>query len=473
MKLVLLFYSCLAYTLLAVNAAPSCSESQQCPEDQPCCNQYGECGTGSYCLGPCNPRFSYNLTACAPAPVCKSGHYTFETLSSVADSSKYLGDADTYAFVQNNQILSHNGDVLLTMANGSTGTVLTSTRAVWYGKISATLKTSRTQGVVSSFIIMSGIRDEVDYEFIGSFLEDAQTNYYWQEKFDYVEQNVSLSNTFENYHTYTIDWKEDSITWEIDGQTGRTLYRADTYNATSDSFKFPQTPSFVQISIWPGGYASNAQGTINWAGGNVDWSAQDIQNPGYFYVTLKDVSIECYNPPSHASMPGSSAYVYNSVEALNNSVEITNDEVKMGSFSAVGWNMNLGADDTLPSASGTRQQSSTAPLLDASVVASSKPVPSSAFGNTRELNTHHDAKPTGASNPKSSTTTRGSDSETKSTQKGQTTGTSGSASADKTMSSAKATGGFQQSESPSSSSAMPLILNTYSLIFLLAVCVFW
>lgn len=331
-----------------------CNASKQCPENLPCCSLYGECGTGSYCLGPCNPKFSFNTTSCAPAPICKSGDYTFNNLNGIVNNTAYLGDASAHDFVVNNQILSFDGNVLLTMSNGSTGTVLTSTRAIWYGKVSATFKTSRTQGVVSSFILMSGVRDEIDYEFIGSFLESAQTNYYWQEKLDYSHgRNVSLSDTFQNFHTYEIDWTPDSITWSIDGQPGRVLNKKDTLNATTNVYEYPQTPAFLQISLWPGGLASNPEGTINWAGGNVNWDSPDIHDPGYFYVTLKDVNINCYDPPSGTSASGSKAYVYKNSNAMEGDVEITDDDTVLGSFQAVGFDMKKGSDNELGVVSGS------------------------------------------------------------------------------------------------------------------------
>lgn len=73
-----------------------------------------------------------------------------------------------------------NNNLLLTMEKGSVGTVLSSTRYVWYGKIGATLKTSRGAGVVSAFILFSGVKDEIDYEWVGVDLGHVQTNYYFQ-----------------------------------------------------------------------------------------------------------------------------------------------------------------------------------------------------------------------------------------------------------------------------------------------------
>lgn len=66
------------------------------------------------------------------------------------------------------------------MAPDTVGTVLASTHYVWYGKISATLSTSRGAGVVTAFIMMSDVKDEIDFEFVGPDLQHAQSNYYSQ-----------------------------------------------------------------------------------------------------------------------------------------------------------------------------------------------------------------------------------------------------------------------------------------------------
>jgi beta-glucanase (GH16 family) len=35
-------------------------------------------------------------------------------------------------------------------------------------------------GVVTAFILLSDVKDEIDYEFVGADLESAQSNYYFQ-----------------------------------------------------------------------------------------------------------------------------------------------------------------------------------------------------------------------------------------------------------------------------------------------------
>lgn len=96
------------------------------------------------------------------------------------DKSKYLGDSSKADWVADGVALEYDGNMLLTMAPKTVGTVLASSVYVWYGKISATLKTSRGKGVVSAFILLSDMKDEIDYEWVGVELNSAQTNYYWQ-----------------------------------------------------------------------------------------------------------------------------------------------------------------------------------------------------------------------------------------------------------------------------------------------------
>jgi beta-glucanase (GH16 family) len=97
------------------------------------------------------------------------------------ENTDYLGDPSSGNWVFSGDPLMYNNEaVLLTMTSDSSGTLLSSTRYVWYGKMSATLKTSRGAGVVTAFIMMSDVKDEIDFEFIGTDVETAQSNYYFQ-----------------------------------------------------------------------------------------------------------------------------------------------------------------------------------------------------------------------------------------------------------------------------------------------------
>ena len=142
--------------------------------------EYGVCGVGAYCLGGCDPKHSTTIDSCVPAPICKNTDSTFPNLDRIADKTKYLGDSTKADWVADGEPLIYNNNLLLTMAPGTVGTVLASTVYVWYGKISATLKTSKGKGVVSAFIFLSDMKDEIDYEWVGADLNTAQTNWYFQ-----------------------------------------------------------------------------------------------------------------------------------------------------------------------------------------------------------------------------------------------------------------------------------------------------
>jgi beta-glucanase (GH16 family) len=131
-------------------------------------------------LGGCDPVFSFKLQSCVPAPICQSKTHTFGGLKNVVDKTKYLGDASKADWVADGNPMNQGSNLLLTMEPHTVGTVLASTAYVWYGKISAVLKTSRGQGVVSAFILLSDVKDEIDFEWIGVDLDTTQTNYYWQ-----------------------------------------------------------------------------------------------------------------------------------------------------------------------------------------------------------------------------------------------------------------------------------------------------
>ena len=95
-------------------------------------------------------------------------------------NTKYLGDPTTADWISSGSPLEYQNSVLLTMAEGTVGTLLTSTRSVWYGKVGARFSTSAGAGVVTAFILLGDSKDEIDFEFVGVELESAQTNFYSQ-----------------------------------------------------------------------------------------------------------------------------------------------------------------------------------------------------------------------------------------------------------------------------------------------------
>ena len=64
-------------------------------------------------------------------------------------------------------------------------------------------------------------------------------------------------------------------------------------------------------SIWPAGIDSEPQGTIEWAGGLINWNDSDYEAAGHFYTLIKSVSIQCADPASPNSTDTSYAYTTN------------------------------------------------------------------------------------------------------------------------------------------------------------------
>lgn len=135
---------------------------------------------GAYCLGGCDPLSSFGLDSCTPEPVCKDKTYTWKDLTGVTSKEKYLGDSSTTDWVMDGQAVAYQNTLLLTMAPKTVGTVLATSTYMWYGSVKARFKTSRGRGVVTAFILLSDVKDEIDYEYVGVDLKTAQTNYYFQ-----------------------------------------------------------------------------------------------------------------------------------------------------------------------------------------------------------------------------------------------------------------------------------------------------
>lgn len=152
---------------------------------------------------------------------------------------------------------------------------------------------------------MSDVKDEIDWEFPGGNITEAQTNFFWQGNIPPTtagETEKGLHDTFSNYHDYTIDWQPDAITFKIDNNVVRTIPKTDD--------KYPSTPSRIQLSLWPAGIASSAPGTVDWAGGMIDWNDPDYVSAGQFYALVKSVTVKCADPQQAATSNGSTVTSY-------------------------------------------------------------------------------------------------------------------------------------------------------------------
>ncbi|KAL8283606.1 hypothetical protein RQP46_005401 [Phenoliferia psychrophenolica] len=269
-------------------------------------------GTGPACLAGCDPQFSV-AGYCAPLPVCQSNNYTFTDTSRILTNTSvgaYLGNVTQYDFTldhQDNNATSiiQDGELALILTEAGGGTKVSSTRNILYGSFSASIKTTGAVGVVTAFITMSGTKDEIDWgaclsspppgrQWTASNMSEAQNNYFWEGDVGSYNQSgrAIAKNRASAYHVYGVNWTPDLLEWTVDGTVTRTLTRASTLSG--GLYKFPQTPSKIQFSVWPAGISSSAAGTISWAGGMIDWSGTG--SLGYYAAYVQWLNVQCYDP---------------------------------------------------------------------------------------------------------------------------------------------------------------------------------
>ncbi|KAJ3562075.1 hypothetical protein NP233_g9803 [Leucocoprinus birnbaumii] len=327
----------------SANGQATCNATSPCPASAPCCSEFGFCGDDNFCLGGCNPFASNSIDSCRPNPVCEDVTHTFADNSRILSNATFFdGNATEYDWVvDKGNIMNTNSSggelaMLLTQENG--GTRLSSTRYVYYGTITATLKTGRWGGVVTAFITMSDIKDEIDWEFPGDATTQAQSNYFWQGVIPSTTNGAThkgLTDTFSNYHDYTIDWQPDALTFLIDGKVQRTVKKSDTIDPSTGVANYPSTPSRIQLSLWPAGINGTAPGTVTWAGGMINWADPDYKAAGHFYATVKSIAIKCTDKPKPNA--NTTSYVYaNSSDHSDPQIALSNRSTMLNAAPIVG-----------------------------------------------------------------------------------------------------------------------------------------
>jgi len=94
-----------------------------------------------------------------------------------------------------------------------------------------------------------------------------------------------VANNQNEFHKYALNWTAESLTWIVDDKPTRTLKFADANGGKN----YPQTPCNVRLGNWAGGDSKDA-GTIEWAGGKVNYAAAP------FTMTVKSVKVINYSP---------------------------------------------------------------------------------------------------------------------------------------------------------------------------------
>lgn len=313
------------------NSKIYCSSTQKCPYNLPCCSPYGECGTGTQCINRCNPMFSFHPDSCIAQPILLFPYQIKFPQSNIFHTEM----APTYSYFEMDPILNQNRfihfdqflispnstiakqqliqydflysghtfldpisqEISLRMPPRTKGSLIATTKQFLYGKCQVTLKSAKSQGVITAIVLISSVGDEIDFELLGNELTTVQSNYFHLGKLDYTRMKLlptGVDNTL-NWHTYEIDWNEERINWLVDGKVLRTVNKVDTWDPIRKQFIYPQTPVRLEIAVWPGGDIGLPSGTAEWAGGFINWEKDpELIKKGYFEASVKSILVLPY-----------------------------------------------------------------------------------------------------------------------------------------------------------------------------------
>jgi len=161
---------------------------------------------------------------------------------------------------------------------------ITSNFYIMYGKLDAVMLAAPGAGIISSLVLLSDTLDEIDWEWIGSDVGQAQSNYFGKGNTETYDRGAFHPVNHQEFHDYGIEWTPEFVKWSIDGTVVRTL--------TPDQVKgdfYPQTPMQIKIGSWSGGDPGNSPGVIDWAKGPTDYSK------GPFDMVVKSIKIQDYS----------------------------------------------------------------------------------------------------------------------------------------------------------------------------------
>lgn len=282
------------------------------------------------------------------------------------------------------------------------------------------MKAAPGTGIVSSAILESDDLDEIDWEWLGGTATEVETNYFGKGNTSTYDREtyVQMADSQADFHNYTIVWTEESTIWMIDGESVRTLAYADANGGSN----YPQTPMRVKLGIWAGGDPSNAEGTIQWAGGETDY------DDGPFTAYIQSVSITNYNPAS--------SYTYGDLTGSYESIVLGDTDVNTTTSSgSTDASADAGSAPTSPvvpsNASGAASASPSA-TGGASGISGSAP-----YGNGSSLTRPGASSSSNSSSSPSSTSSSSAGSDGSSSSSSSESSASGSATAAAAASAAK------------------------------------
>ncbi|KAI0509676.1 concanavalin A-like lectin/glucanase domain-containing protein [Xylaria bambusicola] len=264
---------------------------------------------------------------------------------------------------------------------------ITSTKYIFFGKVDVEAVAAPGQGIVTSIVLQSDDRDEIDWEWIGSDTKQVQTNYFGKGDDSTFDRGgySPVSNPQSETHVYTIEWTKDYVHWIIDGNLVRELKYADAKGGS----RFPQTPAQLKLGTWVAGSSTAPEGTVQWAGGLADFSNGPL-TAYYKKVTIQDYAGGVANAKQYVWKDGSDgSWQSIKVETEDGSDGESDDEPTSTSTTAKPTKTaTTSADDEETTSSATKTKTT---LATVATTTASESASSSAAG--------HNATPTSDATP--------------------------------------------------------------------------
>lgn len=227
-----------------------------------------------------SPVFAQTYTTCDPTkgscpPNSALGKTVNIDFSSASDSFTPEGNP-TYG----------SDGASFTVAKQGDNPKITSKWYIMFGQVDVELQAAPGTGIVSSFFLQSDCLDEIDWEWLGGDNAQVQSNYFGKGNAETHDRGAFHANpgNHDGFQKYSIIWTSEQIAWQINGQTVRTLMAANAPKG-----QYPQTPMAIKIGAWAGGDPSNAEGTIEWAGGLTDYSK------GPYTMKVKSLKVQDFS----------------------------------------------------------------------------------------------------------------------------------------------------------------------------------
>ncbi|KAI2636765.1 concanavalin A-like lectin/glucanase domain-containing protein [Xylaria nigripes] len=309
------------------------------------------------------------FTACDPREKSCPPDPAFGSDVVVVDFTK--GESDLFSLAVGTTLKYDENGAAFTINKATDAPTITSTKYLFFGKVDVEVQVAPGTGIVTSAVLQSDDRDEIDWEWLGGDTTQVQTNYFGKGDDSVFDRGgfSPVGSPQTTTHTYTIDWTKDYVHWIVDGTLVRELKYADAQGGT----RFPQTPCQIKLGTWDAGGPDSPEGTVQWAGGHTDFS----QAP--FTAYYKKITIQDYSN----GVKGAKQYVWaNGSDGSFGSINVDTTGGETSSSSSASPSSSTQASETATSApsseSNTASATMSSPTTLQTAPASSSPTESGA-----------------------------------------------------------------------------------------------